>query len=150
MNLHRNALATLLVAASLSSLGNEAYAGPLSASIGLRSAISPSLETVQWRGGWGGGRRGGWGGGWRGGLGGVGLGLAAGALIGGAIGSPYYGGYGYYSPTYYSDYYSPAYYGDYYAPTYPSYGGVYRSSFYGGYRPWYRPRVFARPYRRSW
>jgi len=64
MNLHRNALATLLVATSLSSVAGGAYAGPLSASIPLRDAMSQSVETVQWRGGaW----RGGWGGGWRGG-----------------------------------------------------------------------------------
>src|SRR5580704_12998305 len=144
--MHRNALATLLVAASLSSVGSGAYAGPLSASISLRDAIPQTVETVQWRGagwrgGWGGGWRGGWGGGWRG----VGLGLAAGAIIGGGLAAPYSGGYGYYSSPYYGDgydygYYSPAYYRDYYAPNY--YGGGYARSIYGGYWPGYRPRVY--------
>src|SRR5580700_4806947 len=90
MNLHRNALATLLVATSLSSVAGGAYAGPLSASIPLRDAMSQSVETVQWRGGawrggWGGGWRGGLGGGSRGGWGGVGLGLAAGAILFSAV-----------------------------------------------------------------
>jgi hypothetical protein len=169
MNLHRNALATLLVAAGLSSPVGGAYAGPLNASISLRDAIPQAVETVQWRGGgwrggWGGGWRGGWGGGWRGGWGGwrggwggwrggwggVGLGLATGAIISGALAAPYYGGYGYYSSPYYGDDYdygySPAYYGDY-APTYG-----YGRSIYGGYWPGYRPRVFIvhRPFWRSW
>ena len=162
MNLHRNGLATLLIATSLSSVGGGAYAGPLSASIPLREAMSQSVETVQWRGGawrggWGGGWRGGLGGGSRGGWGGVGLGLAAGAIIGGAITSPYYGGYGYYSPPYYGNgydygYYSPAYYGDYYAPTYYRYGGGgYGRSIYGGYWPGYRRAyIVRRPYWGSW
>ena len=154
--MHRNALATLLVAASLSSVGGGAYAGPLSASISLRDATPQNVETVQWRGGgwrggWG-GWRGGWGGGWRGGWGGVGLGLATGAIIGGALAAPYYGGYGYYSSPYYGggyDYgdYSPAYYGGYYAPTYYGYGGGYGRSIYGGYGPGY---IVHRPYWRSW
>jgi hypothetical protein len=58
MDLHRNALATLLVAASLSSGVTGTYAGPLSASISLRDAMTQNVETVQWRGG-----------GWRGGAG---------------------------------------------------------------------------------
>jgi hypothetical protein len=155
MNLHRNVLATLLVAASFASVGGGSYAGPLSASISLRDATPQTVETVQWRGG---GWRGGWGGGWRGGWGGVGLGLAAGAIIGGGLAAPYYGGYGYYSSPYYGDgydygYYSPAYYRDYYAPNYYGYGGGgYGRSIYGGYWPGYRPRVFIghRPYWRSW
>src|SRR3984893_8791230 len=152
MNLHRNALATLLVAASLSSVGGGTFAGPLSASISLRDAMPQTVETVQWRGGgwrggWGGGWRGGWGGGWRGGWGGVGLGLAAGAIIGGGLAAPYYGGYGYYGDPY--DYgYSPAYYGDYYAPNYYGYEGGYS----GGYWPGYRRRIHIvhRPYWGSW
>jgi hypothetical protein len=151
MNLHRNA-ATLLVAASLSSVGSGAYAGPLSASISLREAMPQNVETVQWRGGgwrggWGGGWRGGWGGGWRGGGwrgGGVGLGLglAAGALIGGALTAPYYyGGYGY------SPYYAGYGYGDDYPAYYNGYYG-----YGGGYWPGYRPRgyIVQRPYWRSW
>jgi hypothetical protein len=149
MNLHRNVLATLLVAASFASVGGGSYAGPLSASISLRDAIPQTVETVQWRGG---GWRGGWGGGWRGGWGGVGLGLATGAIIGGALAAPYYGGYGYYSSPYYGggyDYgdYSPAYYGGYYAPTYYGYGGGYGRGIYGGYGPGY---IVHRPYWRSW
>jgi hypothetical protein len=162
MNLHRNALATVLLAAGLSSVGGGTYAVPLGAPISLRDAVPQTVEAVQWRGGgwrggWGGGWRGGWGGGWRGGWGGgwggVGLGLAAGAIIGDA--APYYGGYGYYSSPYYGDGYdygySPAYYGDYYAPTYYGYGGGYGRSIYGGYWPGYRPRVIVhRPYWGSW
>src|ERR1700686_4915332 len=124
MNLHRNALAPLLVAASLSTVVGRAYAGPLSASISLRDAMPQTVETVQWRGGdWRGGWRGRWGGGWRAGWGGVGLGLAAGTLVGGALAGPYYGGYGYYSSPYYGDRYD---YGcDDYAPTYSKKGGGY-------------------------
>jgi hypothetical protein len=151
MNLHRNALATLLVAASLSSVGGGTFAGPLSASSSLRDAMPQTVETVQWRGGgwrggWGGGWRGGWGGGWRGGWGGVGLGLAAGAIIGGGLAAPYYGGYGFSSP-YYGDGYD-----DYYAPTYYGYGGGYGRSIHGGYWPGYRRRAYIvhRPYWRSW
>jgi hypothetical protein len=142
MNLHRNVLATLLVAASFASVGGGSYAGPLSASISLRDAIPQTVETVQWRGGgwrggWGGGWRGGWSGGWRGGWGGVGLGVAAGAIIGGGLAAPYYGGYGYYSSPYYGDGYD-----DYYAPTYYGYGGGYGRSIYGGYWPGYRRRAY--------
>jgi hypothetical protein len=130
--MHRNALATLLVVAGLSSVGSGAYAGPLSASISLRDATPQNVETVQWRGG--GWRRGGWGG-WRGGGVGLGLGFAAGALIGSALAAPYYGGYGYYGDGYGYGY-SPAYYG--------GYG-------YGGYWPGYRRRVFLRrPYWGPW
>jgi hypothetical protein len=157
MKLHGITLATLLVAAGLSSGVSGAGAAPLSASISLRDATPQAVETVQWRGagwrgGWGGGWRGGWGGGWRGGWGGgwhrgwggLGLGLAAGAIVGGALAAPYYGGYGYND-----DYgYSPAYYGDYYAPTYYGYDGGY----YGGYWPGYRNRAYIvhRPYWRGW
>jgi hypothetical protein len=138
MNLHRSALATLLVATILSSGVSGTSAAPLSASISLRDATPQAVETVQWRGagfrgGWGGGwRGGGFGGrGWGGGFGGIGLGLAAGALIGGALAAPYYGGYGYYGDGY--DYgYAPAY--------------------YGGYWPGYRRRIIIvhRPYWGSW
>jgi hypothetical protein len=134
--MHSNKIAILLVAASLSLMGERTYAAPLSASLSLRDAMPQNVETVQWRGA---GFRGGWGGrgwggrGWGGGFGfgGIGLGLAAGALIGGALAAPYYGGYGYYGDGY--DYgYAPAY--------------------YGGYWPGYRRRIVIvhRPYWGSW
>ena len=134
--MHSNKITILLVAASLSLMGERTYAAPLSASLSLRDAMPQNVETVQWRGA---GFRGGWGGrgwggrGWGGGFGfgGIGLGLAAGALIGGALAAPYYGGYGYYGDGY--DYgYAPAY--------------------YGGYWPGYRRRIIIvhRPYWGSW
>jgi hypothetical protein len=148
---HRNMIATLLVAASLSLMGERTYAAPLSASLSLRVAVPQNDETVRWRGagfrgGWGGrgwgargwGARGwvgrGWGGrGWGGGFGfgGIGLGLAAGALIGGALAAPYYGGYGYYGN---------------------GYGYGYAPAYYGGYWPGYRRRIIIvhRPYWGYW
>jgi hypothetical protein len=134
--MHRNILATVLVAGTLSLMGGQTYAAPLSASMSLRDAVPQNVETVQWRG------RGGWGGrGWGGGFGGVGLGLAAGAIVGGALAAPY-GGYGYYGGGY--DYgYTPTYYGGY-APSYYGYQG--------GYYPAYRRRVHIvrRPYWGGW
>jgi hypothetical protein len=146
--MYRHVLATLLVAASVSSMAGRTHAAPLGASLTLRDAMPQNVETVQWRGrgGWGGGGWGGrgWGGrGWGGGFGGVGLGLATGALIGGALAAPYYGGYSYYDDGY--DYgYSPAYYGGYYAPRYYGYEG--------GYWPRYRHRIHIvrRPYWGGW
>src|SRR5712672_2451617 len=72
--MHRNLLATILVAGTLSAMAGRSDAAPLSASMSLRDAMPQQyVETVQWRG------RGGWGGrGWGGGFGGIGLGLAAG------------------------------------------------------------------------
>ena len=132
-----------LIATTVSCFAGGAGAGPLSAPLALRDAMTSELQTVQWRGG---GWHGGWGGGWRGGWGGWGVGIAAGALIGGALASgPYYGyNYGYYAPSYYGSYspayyddYAPAYYGGYsYAPYYRSYR--YAPRFYGGYWPGYR------------
>src|SRR5262249_59315427 len=75
-------LATAVIAGSAWSMAGSAGAVPLAASMSLRDASTPLVETVQWRRGWG------WGG--------VGLGLAAGAIIGSAIAAnSYYGGYGY-------------------------------------------------------
>jgi hypothetical protein len=111
----------LLVGAALP-LATPAGALPLGASLQLRDASTPAVQTIQWRHGWGGGHwghRGGWG--W----GGVGLGFAAGALIGSALAAPYYP-YGYYAPGYYA--FAPAY-----APPYYAYG--------------FRPRVHVRHYR---
>src|SRR5215472_12860632 len=74
-------LATAVIAGSAWSMAGSAGAVPLAASMSLRDASTPLVETVQWRRGWG------WGG--------VGLGLAAGAIIGSAIAAnSYYGGYG--------------------------------------------------------
>lgn len=54
-----------------------AAAAPITSSLMLRSAVGPSVETVQYRRGWRGGHRGG---------AGIGIGAGiAGALIGGAI-----------------------------------------------------------------
>jgi hypothetical protein len=126
-------LATAVVAGSFCSLAGSAGAVPLAASLSLRDAATPQVQTVQWRRGWG------WGG--------VGLGLAAGAIIGSAIAAnSYYGGY-YGYPAYGYSYY-PAYsYGYYpaYSYGYASYG--YAPAYYG-YA--YAPRVYARRYWRRW
>jgi hypothetical protein len=87
----------LLVGAGLP-LATPAGALPLGASLQLRDASTPAVQTIQWRHGWGG----------------VGLGFAAGALIGSALAAPYYP-YGYYAPGYYA--FAPAY-----APPYYAYG----------------------------
>jgi len=81
-----------------------ASAMPIGNGLVAKNAIPTDVESVRWRGGWGGrgwGGRG-WGWGW-----GVPAGIAAGAIIGGALAAPYYYGY---------DPYYPAYYG------YPPYG----------------------------
>jgi hypothetical protein len=123
MNLPSKTLAVALLAAA--SYASPAGALPIGAPL-LHDAASPTVQTVQWRGGhrWGGG----WGGrGW--GWGGVGAGLVAGAIIGGAVAAsqPYGYDYGY-------DY-SPGYYNYGYAPGYSSYGyapGGYVESAPGG------------------
>jgi len=127
-------LATAVIAGSAWSMAGSAGAVPLAASMSLRDASTPLVETVQWRRGWG------WGG--------VGLGLAAGAIIGSAIAAnSYYGGYGYGYPAY--GYYSyPAYSYGYpaaYSYGYASYG--YAPAYYG-YA--YAPRVYYRRYYRRW
>ena len=135
-------LATAVVAGSACSLAGSAGAVPLAASLSLRDASTPLVQTVQWR-------RWGWG---------VGAGVVAGAIVGSAIArsSYYYGGYpaygyggypaysyGYASPGYSYGYASPAYSYGYASPGY-SYG--YASSAYYGYA--YAPRV--RRYWRGW
>ncbi len=95
-----------------------ASAMPMSSSLGLRQAGGSSVETVRYRGGYGGHR--GYRGGYRnGGLVGAGIGLgvaAAGAIVGGALfGQPY----GYYGDSYASAYdYAPGYNQSYYGPSY--------------------------------
>jgi BA14K-like protein len=97
-------VSTKIVAMAAAALwvAQPAAAAPMSSSLGLQNAVSPMSESVQYRGGWGGGYRGGY---YRGGgFGGAGLGLAAGAIIGGAIigATQPYGYYGYsgYDPDY--------------------------------------------------
>jgi hypothetical protein len=148
MSVINRTLAAALIAGGVSSLAGSAGAVPLSASLALRDASPPAVETVRWRGR---------------GFGGIGFGLAAGALIGGAIASrSYYGGYGYgygyggyggygygypaygygYGPAYgYS--YAPSYYG--YAPAYYSYASP--RYYYGGYP---RLRYRSAGYLRRW
>jgi hypothetical protein len=96
MTISSNILAVALAAAA-PWLVAPAAAAPMTSSLGLQSAVAPSVETVQYRRGWRGGYRGG-------GIGGGVLGLAAGAIIGGAIlgaTQPYgYYGQGAYGPGY--------------------------------------------------
>lgn len=131
MNSLTKMLAVALAAGGVSSLAGSADAVPLGASLSLRDASTPAVQTVRWRGG-----------GWIG----LGLGLAAGAAIASSYRYNYYG-YGYGYPAY-SYGYAPAYgYG--YAPAYsygynPGYSYAYASPYYG-YA--YRPRVYVR---RAW
>jgi len=134
-------LATAAVAGSVWSIAGPADAVPLAASLSLRDASTPLVQTVQWR---------------RWGLG-VGAGVVAGAIVGSAIArsSYYYGGYPAYGyggyagygyggyPAYSYGYASPAYSYGYASPGY-SYG--YASPAYDGYA--YAPRV--RRYWRGW
>lgn len=90
-------VAAALMAAAAPLLAAPAAAAPISSSIGLQTAVEPSVQTVQYRRGWRGHHRGR-----------IGAGLVAGAIIGGAIAAsrPYdyygypgydygYGSYGY-------------------------------------------------------
>ncbi len=84
--------ATIVFAASMTSLATVAPAAPISHALAIKNAVPAMVETVQFR-------RWGWG---------VGAGLVAGAIVGGAIANsnPYYYGYGpYYSAPY--PYYAP-------------------------------------------
>jgi hypothetical protein len=152
MNLLNRTLAVALIAGGASSLSGSADAVPLGASLSLRDASTPALQTVQWRG-WG------WGG--------FGVGLATGAIIGGAIAASTYPaysyGYGYpgYGYGYVAGYgYAPVYR---YAPTSPAYGYgygyapsyYYAPAYYGGYAPGYvypqyRTGLYVRRAWRSW
>jgi hypothetical protein len=98
MNISAKILAAALMAAAAPCLVAPAAAAPMSSPLELRNAVTPSIETVQYRRGWRGGyRNGGYVGGGLG-LAGAGIGLA-GAIVGGAIigaTRPYgYYGYGY-------------------------------------------------------
>jgi hypothetical protein len=138
-------LAVALIAGGVSSLAGSANAVPLSASLALRDAATPAVQTVQWRRGWGG----------------FGFGLAAGALIGAAVTAPYWGGYGgyggYYGGCYgcygygypaYAYSYAPSYYSYGYAPAYYSYSYAY-PSYYAYPRIRYRAALY-RPLRYRW
>jgi hypothetical protein len=83
----RRLIAGAAFAATVASFGTTVSATPLVTTLGLKNAVPATVETVQWRRGWG------WGG--------VGAGIVAGAIIGGAIASSPYYGYGpypYYAP----------------------------------------------------
>jgi hypothetical protein len=121
MNLPSKALAVALLAATASWFAGSAGAAPLGASLSLRDAAGPAVQTVAWRGGaraWDARRGRGWDDHrW---WGGPAAGFAAGAIIGGAAvaaSQPWYG-YDYdYAPGYYSYGYDPGPYG-YAAPGY--------------------------------
>jgi len=106
MNLPSKALAVAVLAATAPWFAGSAGAAPLGAPLALQNAADSGVQTVAWRGGWGG--HGWWGG--------PAAGFAAGAIIGGAIAAsqPWYG-YDYYG-------YSPSYYGYGYDPGYNNYG----------------------------
>src|ERR1700688_3403526 len=113
-----NPLRKLVLAASLgagiASFASVASALPVLDALAIRNAAPPTVEEVQWRGGWG------WGWGWGAP---VAAGVGAGALVGGALAAPYYGYGPYYPGPYYpGPYYpgpAPAYYG--YPPPPPGY-----------------------------
>ena len=99
-------LAAALMATTAPWVIASVAAAPLSSSLGLQNAVTPSTETVQYRRGWRGGYyRGGY---YRdGGIVGAGLGLAgagiglAGAIVGGAVvGATHPYGYDGYGPGY--------------------------------------------------
>jgi len=143
MTLPIKTVCVALIAGSLSSFANSATAVPLSASLSLRGAADPAVQTVQWRRGWGG----------------LGFGLAAAAIIGGAIASSSYYGYGYgypgyaysgYAPAYYGYGYAPAYYGYGYAPAYAGYAYAPAYAGYGYAYPRYRSGIYLRRNLRRW
>lgn len=128
MSLPSKIFACLLVATPLG-LADTASAAPIGAPLALHAAAGAPVETVQWRGHWGGWRGGrGWGWGWGG--------LAAGAIVGSALAAsgPWYGyNYDYAPGSYYSS--DPGYYGYTYEPGY-SYGPAPGNYSYG-YSPGY-------------
>ena len=134
MTLPIKTVCVALIAGSLSSFANSATAVPLSASLSLRGAADPAVQTVQWRRGWGG----------------LGFGLAAAAIIGGAIASSSYYGYGYGYPGYAYSGYAPAYYGYGYAPAYAGYAYAPAYAGYAYAYPRYRSGIYLRRNLRRW
>jgi hypothetical protein len=110
MTISSKIFAVALTGAAAALFGGPVAAAPISSPLAMQNAVTPSLDTVQYRRGYRGGYRGR-------GFGGAGLGIAAGALIGGAIigaTQPYgYRGYGpgyAYAPAYaYEPGYGPGY-----------------------------------------
>jgi hypothetical protein len=90
--------------AGIASFATVASAMPVFDATAIRNTAPPTVEEVQWRGGWGWGAP-------------VAAGVLAGALVGGALAAPHYG-YGPYYPGYYPGP-PPAYYG--YPPQAPGY-----------------------------
>lgn len=88
-NATRILAAAFLCTVSIASMPSVAAAMPVDA-LAIKNAVPATVESVQWRRGWG----------WRG----AGAGFVAGAIIGGALAAPYYGGYGPYYP---APYYAP-------------------------------------------
>ncbi len=140
MNLLTKALAAALIAGGGWSLAGSANAVPLGgASLALRDASTPMVETVQYRRG-------------RVGRRGVGVGLAVGAIAAGAIATSTYPAYSYGYPAYSYGYpaysgYAPGYgYGYGYASPSPAYGYGYNNQGYygGGYAPAYYDRRILR------
>ena len=155
MHLLTKTATAALIATTVSCFADRAGAAPLSAPLALRDAITPTLQTVQWRGGgWHGGWGGGWHGGWGGWHGGWGLGVGVAPALSSVVRSrrPYYGyNYGYYAPSYYGSYSPPTTtvrsgpYGGYrYGPYYRGYR--YAPRFYGGYWPSYGRDFVRHPY----
>lgn len=98
MNKSSKTVLLALLAATTPWLVSPVIAAPVTSPLMLRSAVMPSVETVQYRRGWHGGYHGG---------AGIGIGAGiAGALIGGAIigATQPYGYYGY-PPSYYGPVY---------------------------------------------
>src|SRR5438552_1130910 len=93
-------VAPMLVVGGL--MASAATAAPMSNTLALKNAVDSQVDSVRWRGGWG-GRGFGWGG------------VAAGAIIGGALASRYY-----YGPSYgYGPYYGAPYGYGYPRPYHP-------------------------------
>jgi BA14K-like protein len=107
MNKSSRTMLLALMVATTQWLVAPVIAAPVTSPLMLRSAVGPSVETIQYRRGWRGGYRGGTG---------IGIGAGiAGALIGGAIigATQPYGYYGY----------PPGYYGPAYVAPPPYVGG---------------------------
>jgi hypothetical protein len=102
----KRAAAAIVIAGGMSLMTGAASAMPVDA-LAIRNAAPATVETVQWRRGWG------WGG--------VGAGFVAGAIIGSALTAPYYG-YGPYPYAAYPYPYAVAPGPGYYEEAPPAYG----------------------------